>query len=359
MTTVASFEIEYRQYLDPDGHPVGKKLPAIAKDLDQLVQIYQLMSFTRVFDTKAIALQRTGKLGTYASSLGHEAAHAAIGSAMRPDDVLAPAYREYAAQFLRGVKPRDVLMYWGGDERGNDFAGPRHDFAWAVPIATQCLHAAGSALAFKIRKEPRVAVSVCGDGGSSKADFYAALNCAGAFELPLVMVIVNNQWAISVPRSKQTGAKTLAQKGIAGGLNCLQVDGNDIIACREAMDEAMERARGGGGASVIEMVTYRLHDHTTADDARRYRPDEEVKAAWQKEPLGRLRAYLTRLGAWSDAKEDAWKAQSETRVNEEVDAYLSTKAQPVEAMFDFLYAELPLETAQQRALAVAREVSRG
>ena len=359
MTVAASFEIEYRQYLDTDGHPMGKTLPAIARDLDQLVQLYQLMSFTRIFDTKAIALQRTGKLGTYASSLGHEAAHAAIGSAMREEDVLAPAYREYAAQFWRGVKPRDVLMYWGGDERGNDFAGPRHDFAWAVPIATQCLHAAGSALAFKVRGEKRVAVSVCGDGATSKADFYSALNCGGAFGLPLVMVVVNNQWAISVPRSKQTGAKTLAQKGLAGGLNCLQVDGNDVIACREAMDEALERARSGGGGSVIEMVTYRLHDHTTADDARRYRDEKEVKDAWQREPLGRLRAYLTRLGAWSDAKEEAWKTESEARVNEEVDAYLNTRSQPVEAMFDYLYADMPLEIAQQRALAVSREVGRG
>src|SRR5690606_39947900 len=175
VTLAASFEIEYRQYLDADGNPRGKNLPAIARDLEQLVQLYQLMVFTRTFDTKAIALQRTGKLGTYASSLGHEAAHAAIGSAMRPEDVFAPAYREYAAQFWRGVKPRDVLLYWGGDERGNDFAGPRNDYAWAVPIATQCLHAAGAALAFKFRKEPRVAVSVCGDGGSSKADFYSAL----------------------------------------------------------------------------------------------------------------------------------------------------------------------------------------
>ncbi len=356
MTIAASFEIEYRQYLDTDGNPIGSNLPPIARDLEQLVAIYQLMSFTRVFDSKAIALQRTGKLGTYASSLGHEAAHAAIGSAMRPEDVLAPAYREYAAQFWRGVTPREVLLYWGGDERGNDFAGPRNDFAWSVPIATQCLHAAGSALAFKIRGEKRVAVSVCGDGGSSKADFYAALNSVGALELPMVLVVVNNQWAISVPRSRQSAAKTLAQKGIAGGLHCLQVDGNDLIACRGAMDEALARAREGGGGSVIEMVTYRLHDHTTADDARRYRDDDEVKAAWQREPLGRLRAYLTRLGAWDDEKDGLWQAQCEARVGEEVDAYLNTRSQPVEAMFDYLYAEAPLDIAQQRALAVAREV---
>src|SRR6185436_1148671 len=171
---------------------------------------------------KAIALQRTGKLGTYAACLGHEATHVGIGASTRPEDVFAPSYREYGAQFMRGVKPREVLLYWGGDERGNDFSGPRHDFAWCVPIATQCLHAAGSALAFKVRKEPRVAVTVVGDGGSSKGDFYGAINVAGAMTLPLVAVIVNNQWAISVPRTAQTGAKTLAQKGIAAGLECLQ-----------------------------------------------------------------------------------------------------------------------------------------
>ena len=237
------------------------------------------MLFVRVFDTKSIALQRTGKLGTYAACLGHEATHVGIGASMRPEDVFAPSYREYGAQFMRGVQPREVLMYWGGDERGNDFAGPRNDYPWCVPIATQCLMAAGAALAFKLRKEPRVAVACCGDGGSSKTDFYAALNSAGAYKLPLVLCVINNGWAISVPRSAQTGAETLAQKGIAGGLHCLQVDGNDLIAVLEAMRRADERARNGEGGSVIEFMTYRLHDHTTADDARRYRGEDEVKAA--------------------------------------------------------------------------------
>jgi 2-oxoisovalerate dehydrogenase E1 component alpha subunit len=197
----ATFEIEYLQYLDADGKLVRDDLPAFARDVKQLVELYKLMLFVRVFDGKAIALQRTGKLGTYASCLGHEAAHVAIGSAMQEDDVFAPMYREYGAQFFRGVKPREVLLYWGGDERGNDFSGPAHDFAWSVPIATQALHAAGAALAFKIRKEPRVAVSVVGDGGTSKSDFYGAINVAGAMTLPLVVVIVNNQYAISIPRS--------------------------------------------------------------------------------------------------------------------------------------------------------------
>jgi len=355
VSIAATFEIEYLQYLDAGGKLVRDDLPAFARDVKQLVELYKLMLFVRVFDGKAIALQRTGKLGTYASCLGHEAAHVAIGSAMAEDDVFAPMYREYGAQFYRGVKPREVLLYWGGDERGNDFSGPAHDFAWSVPIATQALHAAGAALAFKIRKEPRVAVTVVGDGGSSKADFYGAINVAGAMQLPLVVVIVNNQWAISVPRKAQTGAKTLAQKGIAAGIECVQVDGNDLIAMRAALDHAIKRARHGHGGTLIEAVTYRLSDHTTADDARRYRPEAEVKEAWEREPLKRIKAYLVSLNAWSEKEEEAWKADCAARVDAEVNAYLETKSQTVEAMFDFTYAEVPADLAKQRSEVLAGE----
>lgn len=355
MSTVATFEIEYLQYLAPDGRLVREDLPDFAKDRRNLVELFKHMLLVRTFDTKSVALQRTGKLGTYASCLGHEAAHIGIGSAMQYDDVLAPSYREYGAQFMRGVKPRDVLMYWGGDERGNDFSGPPHDYPWCVPIATQCLHAAGAALAFKLRGEPRVAVTCVGDGGSSKTDTYAAINSAGAYALPFVLCIINNGWAISVPRKAQTGAKTLAQKGIAGGLDCVQVDGNDIIAVRAAMDHALKRARNGHGGSVLELVTYRLSDHTTADDARRYRDDAEVKAAWEREPMSRLRTLLISEGVWSEAEEAEWKEECGKRVDEEVNAYLETKVQPVEAMFDYLYAELPADLEAQRADAIKWE----
>ncbi|HEU0152445.1 MAG TPA: pyruvate dehydrogenase (acetyl-transferring) E1 component subunit alpha [Arenimonas sp.] len=355
MATVASFEIEYLQYLGADGRLVRDDLPEFAKDRRNLVELFKTMLYVRTFDTKAVALQRTGKLGTYASCLGHEAAHIGIGSAMQYDDVFAPSYREYGAQIVRGVKPRDILMYWGGDERGNDFSGPPHDYPWCVPIATQCLHAAGAALAFKLRGEPRVAVTCVGDGGSSKTDTYAAINSAGAYTLPFVLCIINNQWAISVPRKAQTGAKTLAQKGLAGGLDCVQVDGNDIIAVRAAMDHAIKRARNGHGGSVLELVTYRLSDHTTADDARRYRDDAEVKEGWEREPMSRLRTFLISEGVWSEAEEAAWKEECGKRVDEEVNAYLETKVQPVEAMFDYLYAELPAELEAQRADAIQWE----
>lgn len=350
--TIASFKIDYYQFLSPDGRLLSDDVPPLAKDFDELVKLYKLMVMTRVFDKKAIALQRTGKLGTYASCLGHEAAHIAIGSAMREEDCFAPMYREYGAQFCRGVKMSEVLLYWGGDERGNDFSAPAHDFAWSVPIATQCLHAAGAALAYKLRGEKRVAVAVVGDGGSSKGDFLEAINAASAFNLPLVLVIVNNQWAISVPRSKQNSAKTLAQKGIAGGLASIQVDGNDIIACRWAMEDAIEGARESKGATVVEMITYRLSDHTTADDATRYRADEEVDNAWKREPILRLRAYLKNQHAWSDQQELDLLEEASKQVEDAVEEYQSVGTPPIETMFNYMYANIPQELAEQRDRAM-------
>ena len=360
MTVAAEFKIEYLQYLNADGKLVRDDLPASLRDPKVLVPLFKQMLYVRVFDSKSIALQRTGKLGTYAACLGHEAAHVGIGAAMHPGDVFAPSYREYGAMFMRGVRPYDVLMYWGGDERGNDYGGnAAKDFPFCVPISTQCLHAAGAALKFKLNEEKQIAVAVCGDGGSSKTDFYAALNSAGAYKLPLILCIVNNGWAISVPRSAQTGAETLAQKGLAGGLHCLQVDGNDLIAVLAAMEKARERGLSGNGGTVLELMTYRLSDHTTADDARRYRDDAEVKDAWQREPMLRLRKYLINAGVWSEEEEAAWTAECGARVDEEVNLYLNTPVQPVEAMFDFLYADPPPDLLAQRAQAIALEKRHG
>jgi 2-oxoisovalerate dehydrogenase E1 component alpha subunit len=198
-------------------------------------------------------------------------------------------------------------------------------------------------------------VSCVGDGGSSKTDTYAAINSAGAYQLPFILCIINNQWAISVPRKAQTGAKTLAQKGLAGGLECVQVDGNDLIAVRAAMDHAVKRARNGHGGSVIEFVTYRLADHTTADDARRYRGEQEVKDAWEREPFIRLRKYLIAQKVWSEDEESIWKEECNRLADIEVNAYLETKVQPVEAMFDYLYAELPADLVAQREDALRWE----
>lgn len=350
MSTVATFEIRYRQFLDEFG-TLSENAPPLARDFEQLTELYRLMVRTRQFDSKAITLQRTGKLGTYASSLGHEAIHVGIGSAMQTEDCFAPMYREYGAMFYRGVRMDEVLRYWGGDERGSDFSGPKHDFPICVPIATQCLHAAGAAMAFKLRGEKRAAVSIVGDGGSSKGDFLEALNAASAFDLPAVFVIANNQWAISVPRSRQSGAQTLAQKGLAGGLPSIQVDGNDIIAVRWALETALHRAREGKGASLIEAITYRLSDHTTADDARRYRPQDEVDRAWEKEPIKRLRSWLEKNDAWSEEKEAALLEECKEAINAAVDTYFNHEKQPVSAMFDYMYATLPHDLEQQKAYA--------
>ncbi|MDE2235949.1 MAG: pyruvate dehydrogenase (acetyl-transferring) E1 component subunit alpha [Gammaproteobacteria bacterium] len=359
MKTVASFEIKYLQYLDSDGRLTQKKLPKFAENPDELLKMYRMMSFVRVFDTKSIALQRTGQLGTYASCLGHEATHVGIGAAMRPEDAFFPMYREYGAQFWRGVKPHEVLLFWGGDERGNNFSGPAHDFAWAVPIATQCHHAAGAALAFKLRGEKRAAVSVIGDGGTSQGDFYESLNAAGAYQLPVVFVVSNNKWAISVPLAAQTACETLAQKAIAGGFEGIQVDGNDIIAVRDIMEYALHKARSGKGPTLVEALTYRLSDHTTADDATRYRDKREVEEARKQEPLIRLRKYLTDMGAWDQKKEAKLLEECSAQMDAEVKLYKDTGKPPVASMFDHMFANMPENLLAQRDAAVAEEQQHG
>jgi 2-oxoisovalerate dehydrogenase E1 component alpha subunit len=350
MRTVAEFKIEYKQILDSRGEIVAP-LPKFAADRGEVLRMYQAMTRVRVFDAKAVNLQRTGQLGTYPSSLGHEAAHIGVGAAMQPEDVLAPVYREFGTQLWRGVTMKEILLYWGGDERGNDFGRPKHDFAWCVPIATQTLHAAGAAMAFKLRKEARCALAYIGDGGTSEGAFYEALNLAGARTLPVVFVIVNNGWAISVPVAQQTATQTLAQKAVAAGIPGVQVDGNDVFAVRETVGEALSAARRGAGPCLIEALTYRLSDHTTADDASRYRSPEEVKEAGALEPLIRIRQYLRNTGAWTEAEEQALLKDCTREVDAAVNEYLNTPKQSTDAMFDTLFAELPLHLREQRAIA--------
>lgn len=350
--TAAAFEIPFTRYLAADG-TVANDLPDFARDPAALVPLYRAMVLTRTFDEKAIALQRTGRLGTFASSLGQEAVGVGAASAMRPEDVLLPSFREQGAQFWRGVTLKEVFLYWGGDERGSNFAGPREDFPVCIPVASHFPHAAGAALAFKLRDEPRATVCIAGDGATSKGDFYEALNIAGIWGAPAVFLINDNQWAISVRRSRQTAAETLAQKAIAAGMPGEQVDGNDVIAVHDAVARALERARGGGGPTLIEALTYRLTDHTTADDAHRYRSDEEVSAHWKEEPVGRLRAWLVSQDAWSKQDEEALLADCRARVEQAADEYLATEPEPVADIFDYLFAELPEDLKPQRDFAIA------
>ena len=210
----ATFSIPFSRFIDATGDMVDP-LPNFAQDRETLVSLYRAMVLTRVFDEKAVALQRTGRLGTYASSLGQEAVGVGVASAMKPEDVLLPSFRDQSAMLWRGVTMTELLLYWGGDERGSDFKGPREDFPVCIPVASQFPHAAGVALAMKLGRQPRVAVAIGGDGSTSKGDFYEALNIAGVWKLPVVFVINNNQWAISVSRNAQTAAETLAQKAVA------------------------------------------------------------------------------------------------------------------------------------------------
>jgi pyruvate dehydrogenase E1 component alpha subunit len=340
LPVVARFEVRRRSYLAPDGTLVSRP-PGTLADAASLIPLYRAMVLTRTFDLKAVSLQRTGRLGTYAVSLGQEAVPVGVASAMRAEDVFLPSYRDNAALLWRGVRMEEILLYWGGDERGCNWSGPAHDFPFCVPVGSQAPHAAGVAYAFRLRKEPRVAVCFLGDGATSKGDVYEAMNFAGVQRLPVVFVVNNNQWAISVPLRLQTACETLAQKAIAAGFIGEQVDGNDVMAMRAAAEEAIAAARSGSGPRLIEAVTYRLGDHTTADDAARYRPPEEVQAHWKEEPIARLRAYLVGRKAWGKAEEEALSAECQGQVEAGVERYLAAAPRAPETMFDHLYAELP------------------
>lgn len=351
---VARFEIQYHQVINSEGATVST-LPEMANHPDRLINLYTAMVKTRLFDQKAVSLQRRGQLGTYASSLGQEAIGAAVGSTMKKEDVLFPAYREYAAQFLRGVKMSEILLYWGGNEQGMNFQEPRRDFPICVPIASQVPQAIGVGYAMQLRGEQRVAVCILGDGATSKGDFYEAINAAGTWDLPVVFIVNNNRWAISLPLENQTRAKTIAQKGIAAGIAGEQVDGNDVIAMNSRLELAVEKARNGGGPTLIEAITYRLCDHTTADDANRYRSEKELKENWHYEPVKRMNLFLTRMGYWSTADEENLLKSCHDEIEKEVEIYLNTPAQPVESLFDYLYAVLPDSLEPQRSSLLQKE----
>jgi pyruvate dehydrogenase E1 component alpha subunit len=348
LKAVARFEIHYTQFLDEHGRATGE-WPDFAKDTDHLVDLYRWMVLMRTYDAKAIALQRTGQLGTYAPILGQEAIQAGVASAMHSDDVFLMTYREQGVQLMRGVKMSELFLYWSGDERGSDYSGARRDFPICITIAAQATHAAGAAYAMKLRGEKRAVVCALGDGATSKGDFYEGMNAAGAWQLPVVFLVSNNQWAISVPRGAQTRAETLAQKGLAAGVPAQQIDGNYVIAVRHAMDEALERARTGGGPALIEALTYRLSDHTTADDASRYRSADELAEAWKREPVLRLRNYLGAAGAWDKAREEALAKECNERVQAAVQEYTDTPMPQPAAMFEHLYATFPAALEAQRA----------
>ncbi|MCL9781947.1 pyruvate dehydrogenase (acetyl-transferring) E1 component subunit alpha [Vibrio sp. S4M6] len=345
------------RFIDHSGNCVDE-LPAWA-DLPTLISFYKDMVLTRVYDNKAVALQRTGKLGTYPSHLGAEAIGIAIGKGLKKEDVFVPYYRDLPAMWVRGIPMEKNLQYWGGDERGSDYDSidtepssdskeHSRDLPFCVPIATQCTHAVGVAAALKIEGDHNAALVTCGDGATSKGDFLESINCAGTWNVPLVFVVNNNQWAISVPRRLQCAADFLSEKAKGAGMPGITVDGNDVVAMYDAITKALDRARKGKGPTLIEAVSYRLSDHTTADDATRYRSEDELQTAWQYEPIVRLKKFLMSQNAWSEEQETEWLAQCKVQIEKVVENYLNTTTQAPETAFDHLYESPYSEMQKQR-----------
>lgn len=341
-------KIEHLQVLDEDGKLDAK----LAKDTltdEQVVYLYEQMSICRQFDEIAFKLQRSGRMGTYPQNKGQEANAVGAGLALQKGkDWLIPCYRENAALFMHGLPMHYILLHWMGDERGNQIPGNCLMTPISIPIGTHMLHAAGIGWAIKQRKQDGVVATFFGDGATSEGDFHGAMNFASVLQAPVIFYCQNNQWAISVPREQQMNSATVAQKALAYDMPTLQIDGNDIFATFKATRDAAERARQGGGPSFIEAVTYRLGDHTTADDARRYRDKAEVDAWLAKDPLIRTRKYMESKGLWSDKKQSDLEERAKRIVDEVVKTALEIEAPEPADFFDHMYAQLPPDLVRQR-----------
>ena len=344
--TIARFEIERLEILSDDGEVDDDLLPDLTDS--KFLRLYELLQLTRLADERALSLQREGRLGTFPSSLGQEAAQVGSGFALQAQDWIFPSFRELGVFLCRDYPLHLYFRYWTGDERGLCSPPEINIFPINIAVGTHLLHAAGVALGALYRGDPVVAVPFLGDGGTSKGDFHEALNMAGHYRLPLVAICQNNHWAISVARQEQTAAETLAQKALAFGIKGIQVDGNDVLAVYRATSEALERARNGGGATFIECETYRLADHTTADDARRYRDPAEVEQWQKRDPLLRMRRFLEQRGLWNDAEQQQREETLRLRVDEAVSEAEAADLPQCEDMFTYTCFELSSRQRQQQ-----------
>lgn len=352
LTDVQQFTIRHLQVLDEEGRVDADLDPGLPDgDLERL---YRGMVLARRADDRMLKLQRQGRLGTFAPVTGQEAAMCGPALAMTAKDWLVGSFREQGARLMRGEPLVQALRYYNGWEEGNVQPEGARNLPIAVIVASQLLHAVGIAYAAKVRGETDTAVvAFAGDGGTSQGDFYEALNFAGVWQVPVVFVIQNNGWAISMPRSRQTAAATLAQKAVAAGIPGIQVDGNDALAMVRATREALERARAGGGPTLIEAVTYRMLMHTTADDASRYRGDEEVATWARRDPLVRMRRYLEARLSWDDARQAALEEDVAAEIDAAVKEMEATPAYPVDGAFDHVYGTRHEDIEAQRAEVLA------
>ena len=345
--TVYRAEVEHLQILDENGRLDPELADGTLTDED-VAGLYELMVIARAFDEAAFKLQRSGRMGTYAQNKGEEAVALGAAKALRRGiDYIVPFYRQNAALFLHGLPMHQVLLHWMGDERGSVIPRKLSMNPLCVAIGTQTLHAVGIAWAFKLRKEDRVVLCFLGDGATSTGDFHEAMNFASVLKVPCVFCCVNNQWAISVPCCKQTASQTLAQKALAYGMPTIQVDGNDLFAVYKAHRDAVERVRRGEGPSFIEALTYRLGDHTTADDARRYRDEVEYEAALARDPLVRARKCLEAKGLWDEGRQAVLDRRAGVIVHEATEAALGVDAPATEDLFRHTFEHLPDELRRQ------------
>jgi pyruvate dehydrogenase E1 component alpha subunit len=354
---IPNFKVDYLSILNEKGE-VDKKLePEIPEEL--VLKLHRAMLLGRRFDERLLSLQRQGRIGTFAPITGQEAAQLGAVAPLRPSDWMAPSFRETGAELWRGRTMVSVILSFGGFAEGAQHGeATSNDLPVSVPVGTQILHAVGLAWATKYRQKDDVVMTFFGDGGTSEGDFHEGLNFAGVYQVPVIFVCQNNQWAISVPRSKQTASKTLAQKALAYGLPGIQVDGNDILAVYVAANEAIGRARSGGGPTMIECVTYRMMMHTTADDPKRYRTEKEVEAWKKRDPITRFQRYLKEKGLLSDDKIESLETEIGDEIQaavEEAEAIMKTAGDPLD-MFEHAYAEMPPHLKEQRE-ELAQELS--
>ena len=348
-------KVQYLQVMDENGNIDASLLPGELTD-PKLVDMLKLMLFTRAADAKAVSLQRQGRAATYAPTLGEEAVNIGTVTAMRKGDIFVPAFRQHGVYLARGL-PLDLFyLYWMGFEEGNVIPPGVNGFPMSVPVGTQMPHSVGVAFAQKYKKTGNVVVAYVGDGGTSEGDFYEAMNFAGVWKAPLVVIIQNNQWAISVPRPKQSAAETLAQKAIAAGIPGIQVDGNDAIAVYKATSDAIKNS--ANGPTVIECVTYRQGMHTTSDDPTKYRNESDVEGWLKKDPLLRMRIYLTKKGLWSEQIENQVTEDLKKRIDEGVAKAESFKPDP-KAMFSNLYSFMPEVLAEELKDGIANNFWQG
>ncbi|GAC1606763.1 MAG: pyruvate dehydrogenase (acetyl-transferring) E1 component subunit alpha [Myxococcales bacterium] len=338
----------------------GARKDAPKQDLPEpalLVRLYGEMVRLRTLDERMMTLQRQGRVGFYGACTGQEAATLASAIALQPSDWIFPALREAGAMLLRGFPLVPYLCQVFGN-RGDETKGRQmpshmasksvHQVSWGSCIGTQLPQAVGAAMAAKIKGDKAVIAAYLGDGATSEGDFHVALNFAGVFRAPVVFVCQNNHWAISVPSQKQTASASIAVKAAAYGFPGVKVDGNEAVAVHLAVREAVDRARAGGGPTLVECDTYRIGAHSSSDDPSRYRDEREVEAWRKRDPIESLRARLAAAGLWTQAQEEALRARVLSEVNAAIAEAEQKPDPPREELFDDVYAVLPWHLREQR-----------